>query len=72
MSEQEIKERASDKVFAKIISLENEIIALNRDIDKKMSGGITIEQLHSILDYTESEIIIWRYIASLTEKDNKL
>jgi hypothetical protein len=65
-----IKERASDKAFAKIITLEKEIISLNRDVKSGDSGGITLEQLLSVVDHTEVERLIWIYIAGLIEKDN--
>jgi hypothetical protein len=67
-----IKERASDKAFAKIITLEKEIISLNRDVKNGGSGGITLEQLLSVVDHAEVERLIWIYIAGLIEKDNKL
>ena len=65
-----IKERASDKAFAKIITLEKEIISLNRDVKNGGSGGITLEQLLGVVDHTEMERYIWIYIAGLIEKDN--
>jgi Ca2+-binding EF-hand superfamily protein len=67
-----IKECASDKAFANIKRIENEAKALQRDVDSGGSGGITFEQLLGVVDHTEKERLIWIYIASLIEKDNKL
>ncbi len=65
-----IKEKASDKAFATVKMLENEEQALQRDVKRKGSGGITLEQLLSVVDHTETEKLIWIYIAGLIEKDN--
>jgi len=65
-----IKERASDKAFAKVITLEKEIISLNREVKSKGSGGISLEQLLGVVDHAKVERLIWIYIAGLIEKDN--
>lgn len=67
-----IKERASDKAFASVKMYENEINALKKDVNNGGSGGITLEQLLGVVDHTETERLIWIYIASLIEKDNRL
>jgi hypothetical protein len=67
-----IKERASDKAFARISVLESEVFALNRDVNNGGSGGITLEQLLGVVDHTETERLVWIYISSLIEKDNRL
>lgn len=67
-----IKERAFDKAFAKIKMYENELISLQKKVKSGGSGGITFEQLLGVVDHTKAEIIIWTYIAGLIEKDNKL
>lgn len=67
-----IKERASDKAFARISVLESEIYSLNREVKSGGSGGITLEQLLGVVDHTETERLVWIYIAGLIEKDNKL
>ena len=67
-----IKERASDKAFARISVLESEIYSLNREVKNGGSGGITLEQLLGVVDHTETERLVWIYIAGLIEKDNKL
>lgn len=66
-----IKERASDKAFARIKMYENEIKALQREVKDGGSGGITFEQLLGVVDHTEAERLIWIYIAGLIEKDNR-
>jgi hypothetical protein len=66
-----IKEKASDKAFATIKMYENEIIALNRNVKCGGMGGITLEQLLDVIGYTETEKLVWIYIAGLIEKDNK-
>ena len=65
-----IKERASDKAFANIKRLENEEQALQRDVKRGGSGGITLEQLLGVVDHAQAEKLIWIYIAGLIEKDN--
>ena len=65
-----IKEKAADKAFAKVMTLEKEIISLNRDVKSGGSGGISLEQLLCVVDHTEMERYIWIYIAGLIEKDN--
>lgn len=70
--DQYIKEKASDKAFATIQMYENEIKALQREVENGHSGGITFEQLLGIVDHTEAERLIWIYIAGLIEKDNRL
>ena len=67
-----IKECESDKAFANIKRIENEAKVLQRDVDSGGAGGITFEQLLGVVDHTEKERLIWTYIASLIEKDNKL
>lgn len=66
-----IKEKASDKAFATIKMYENEVIALNRSVKSGGTGGITLEQLLDVIGYTETEKLVWIYIAGLIEKDNK-
>lgn len=70
MTDSLIKERASDKAFAKVMTLEKEINSLNRDVHLGGSGGISLEQLLGVVDHTEVERLIWIYIAGLIEKDN--
>lgn len=65
-----IKEKAADKAFAKVMTLEKEIRSLNREVKSGGSGGISLEQLLSVVDHTEVERYIWIYILCLIEKDN--
>lgn len=66
MTKKEIKELASDKIYAKYLSVLRE--SLDPDpfwsIDKDRA-----KELHKTLD---KEIEVYSYILSLIEKDNKL
>ena len=65
-----IKERASNKAFAKISNLHMDIKELVNDIKEKRTGGISMEQLELVLDGTRLELDTWKYIATLIEKNN--
>ena len=65
-----IKERASNKAFAKISNLHMDIKDLVNDIKEKRTGGISMEQLELVLDGTRLELDTWKYIATLIEKNN--
>jgi hypothetical protein len=68
MSE-EIKEKAFYKSFSKLMTIENEIKAINRDIDGQIYGGLDLNQMNSIKEHLETEKLIWIYITTLTEKN---
>ena len=67
----EIKNRAHDKAFATIFSLDNDISRLKQEIKDNITPFITIEQLQGVLRHTKQQREVWDYIASLIEKDHE-
>lgn len=65
-----IKERASNKAFAKMSNLRMDINELITDVKEKRMGGISMEQLQLVLDGTRLELDTWQYIATLIEKND--
>lgn len=72
MRDTEIKERASAKAFSKLQTLDFEISTIKKNITTKMTGGVTVDEMIGVLDHTETDKLVWMYISSLIEKDNKL
>ena len=68
--EQETKEKASNKAFAKLSSLKFELESLKRDYYMGLTGGVTLQELEGVINHVEKEIDIWNYISALVEKDN--
>jgi len=66
---EDIKERASHKAFAKIsfIKLENE--TYKRDIKAGGDGRLSVDLLKRCLSSNENELLTWQYIAKLIETD---
>ena len=69
--ETDIKNRAHDKAFATIYSLDTDISRLKQEIKDDITPFITIEQLQGVLDHTKRQRQVWDYIASLIEKDHE-
>jgi len=67
----DIKNRAHDKAFATIYSLDTDISRLKQEIKDNQTPFITIEQLQGVLDHTKKQRDVWDYIASLIEKDHE-
>ena len=68
MSKQ-IKERASNKAFAKIHFLNLENKTYKRDIKAGGSGRLSVDLLKACLRSNERELLTWQYIAKLIETD---
>ena len=62
-----IRQRASNKAFSKIITLERDISKLKLDIRSGGDGRIGVDMLHKCLSSTEKELQTWQYIAKLIE-----
>ena len=62
-----IRKRASDKAFSKIITLERDISSLKLDIKSGGDGRIGVDLLQKCLSSTEKELQTWQYIAKLIE-----
>ena len=67
----ETKNRAHDKAFATIFSLDNDISRLKQEIKDDSTPFITIEQLEGVLRHTKQQRKVWDYIALLIEKDHE-
>jgi hypothetical protein len=64
-----IKEKASNKIYSKMKVLEFKIESLKKEVKLGGSGGITLEELESIVEHHESELKTFNYIFYLIEKD---
>lgn len=69
--EKDIKNRAHDKAFSTIYSLDNDISRLKQEIKDNQTPFITIEQLEGVLNHTKRQREVWDYIATLIEKDHE-
>ena len=67
----ETKNRAHDKAFATIYSLDNDISRLKQEIKDDRSPFITVDQLKGVLNHTKKQKDIWDYIAKLIETDHE-
>ena len=65
----EIKERARHKAFAKISFIELENDAYRRDIKAGGDGRLSVGLLQTCLSSNENELKTWQYIAKLIETD---
>ena len=64
----DIKNRASNKAFAKVTILALDIETYKRDLREGNIGGVTYEEFEQVLEGYETELKIWNYIAELIEK----
>ncbi len=65
----EAKQRAHDKAFAKISFIELENRTYKRDIKAGGDGRLSVELLQRCLNSNEKELLTWKYISKLIEKD---
>jgi len=63
----EIKQRAHNKAFSKMLTLERDISKLKLDIRSGGDGRIGVDLLKTCLSSTEKELQTWQYIAKLIE-----
>ena len=66
----EIKQRAHNKAFSKMLALERDISKLKLDIRTGGDGRIGIDLLEKCLSSTEKELQTWQYIAKLIETND--
>jgi len=66
---QEIKERASNKAFAKLQILYIERDNLEDDVKSGNESVVPVETLKNMYNSTLKEIKVWSYIAKLIETD---
>jgi len=67
----EIHQRAHNKAFSKLLTIERDIHALKLDIRYGGDGRISVDMLRTCLSSTEKELQTWQYIATLIEKNNE-
>ena len=64
----DIKNRASNKAFAKVTILALDIETYKQDLREGNIGGVTYEEFEQIIKGYETELQIWNYITELIEK----
>ena len=65
----DIKERARHKAFAKISFLELENRTYIKDIKAGGDGRLSVDLLQRCLSSNKNELLTWKYIAKLIDKD---
>ena len=63
-----IKNRASNKAFAKVTVLSLDIETYKEDLKTGNIGGVTYDEFKQIITGYETELQIWNYITELIEK----
>ena len=64
----DIKNRASNKAFAKQTILKLDIEDYKRSLKQRTYGGITYKEAEQVLDGYKTELQVWNYITELIEK----
>jgi len=64
----DIKNKASNKAFAKQTILKLDIEDYKRSLINGTYGGITYEEAEQVLDGYKTELQVWNYITELIEK----
>lgn len=64
----DIKNRASNKAFAKVTILGLDIERQKQDLKNGNIGGITHEEAEQVLEGYKKELQVWNYITELIEK----
>jgi hypothetical protein len=64
----DIKNRASNKAFAKVTILTLDIETYKEDLRTGNIGGITYEEFEQVLEGYKKELQVWNYITELIEK----
>ena len=64
----DIKNRASNKAFAKVTILALDIETYKQDLREGNIGGVTYDEFKQIITGYETELQIWNYITELIEK----
>lgn len=65
----DVKEKARDKIWSKLITTQNEVKRLQNEVNTGSVGGLTIEQLQGVLEQARSDNLIYSYIFGLIEKN---
>ena len=63
-----IKERANNKIYAKVMHANIHLEDLRRELKSGMfRGGITREEMHSLIEGAQTELKVLNYIYKLIE-----
>lgn len=66
---EEIKYRAQCKGFSKVLSLQHDMARAQKDVDENNCGGVSAEEIISIMNGVVAEYEVWKYIFKLIELD---
>jgi len=64
----DIKNRASNKAFAKVTILTLDIEMYEEDLRTGNIGGVTYEEFEQVLEGYKKQLQVWNYITELIEK----
>jgi len=64
----DVKNRASNKAFAKVTILTLDIETYKEDLRIGNIGGVTYEEFEQVLEGYKKELQVWNYITELIEK----
>ena len=64
----DVKNRASNKAFAKVTILKLDIETYKQDLREGNIGGVTYDEFKQVITGYETELQIWDYITELIEK----
>ena len=64
----DIKNRASNKAFAKVTILTLDIETYKEDLRTGNTGSVTYEEFEQVLEGYKKELQVWNYITELIEK----
>ena len=64
----DIQNRAHNKAFSKILTLQRDISRLNEDIRKGGDGRLSLDILKTCVRSTRKDLQTWQFIANLIEK----
>lgn len=68
--ENNTKEKALTKAFAKIMFLETDVASLREEVKEYPDGHIvSFEEIKKCLESAENDLNVWKYIYNLIEKD---
>ena len=66
----DIKNRASNKAFAKVTILTLDIETYEEDLRTGNIGGVTYEEFEQVLEGYKKQLQVWNYITESIEKNN--
>ena len=64
----DVKNRASNKAFAKVTILTLDIENYKKDLRTGNIGGVIYEEFEQVLEGYKKELQVWNYITELIEK----